>query len=268
MNIFLNTKKLVLLTLGICSVTFIQQASLQNLRLAARNPLFLIDSEIKEWQPVSLRRVPTAGFRNIVADYTFIKFLTYFGDESRLNTGYAASPAFFETIINKDPFFKDFYLFLSQSISINAGDPDRAISLMNVGVSHLKPDQPPDGYHILRYKGIDELLFAGDGKAAQSTFEKAAKWAEQSSQPDSQKVSQLSRQTAQFLAADPDSKQAQVSAWSSVLVAALDDETRQRAIDKIRDLGGEVVISESRGVSVMYPPAARRSRTSNKQSDI
>ena len=161
--------------MGAVSIVLVQQSSLQNLNLSDNRFVSLVEEDVAIWKTsVPPERIPEIGFRNIIADYTFVQFLSYFGDDSRLTTGYAASPIFFETIIQKDPFFRDFYLFLSQSVSVQAGDPDRAISLMNEGISHLAPNQPPDGFHILRYKGIDELLFAGDSKAAQSTFERAA----------------------------------------------------------------------------------------------
>jgi hypothetical protein len=55
------------------------------------------------------------------------------------------------------------------------------------------------------------------------------------------------------LATNPLSKQAQVNAWASVLANAFDDATRQKAIDRIEALGGQVTISETGGISLQFP---------------
>lgn len=252
MNKLLKIKKQVILfAVGSLTVGFIQKSALQNLSLNVSGLAASSDFASEEHMLSTWKNLPSLGFRNVTADYMFIQFLSYFGDdEVRSRTGYKLSPDFFETIIHCDPYFKDFYVFLSQSTSVYAGLPDKAIELMNGGVEKLAPNRPPDGYHIWRYKGVDELLFAGDSKAAQYSFKKAASWAAQSNEPDSEAISQMSQQTAQFLATDPDSKQAQISAWSSVLIAALDDETRARAVEEIRGLGGNVIFGENGSVRI------------------
>ena len=252
MNKLLNIKKqAILFAVGSLTVGFIQKSTLQNLSLNSSGFSTSLDLAAEEHMLNTWEKLPSLGFRNVTANYMFLEFLSYFGDdEVRSRAGYKLSPDFFETIIRCDPYFKDFYIFLSQSISVYAGLPDKAVELMNGGVEKLAPNQPPDGYHIWRYKGVDELLFAGDSKAAQYSFEKAASWAAQSDEPDSEAISQMSQQTAQFLATDPDSKQAQISAWSSVLIAALDDETRTRAVEEIRSLGGNVIFGENGSVRI------------------
>jgi hypothetical protein len=62
-----------------------------------------------------------------------------------------------------------------------------------------------------------------------------------------------SQRTADFLANNPLSKQAQVNAWASVLSNAFDDATRQTAIDRIEALGGKVTISETGGINLQFP---------------
>ncbi|HEY9301812.1 MAG TPA: hypothetical protein VIQ31_36695, partial [Phormidium sp.] len=49
-------------------------------------------------------RVPSLGMSNILADWTFLRFLQYFGDdEVRAKTGYGLSPDYFKVIIDRDP---------------------------------------------------------------------------------------------------------------------------------------------------------------------
>src|SRR5690349_1754508 len=53
-----------------------------------------------------LQQAPTFGFDNVLADWVFLNFLQYFGDDpARLQTGYALSPEYFKVIIARDPRF-------------------------------------------------------------------------------------------------------------------------------------------------------------------
>ena len=202
------------------------------------------------------RLSPSFGFDNTVANSIFVQFLQYFGDDAaRAQTGYQKSPDFFEAIINHDPSYRNFYIFLSGSSTLYAGNPEKSTALMETGLGMLKPNQPSDSYFIWRYKGVDELLFLGDSKAARASFLSASEWAEQSQDKDSDRVGKLSRRTSEFLADNPDSRTAQIDAWSSLLGTALDNNTRKRAVEKIEKLGGSVAISESGGISIQYEKA-------------
>lgn len=201
------------------------------------------------------QRLPTFGYNNMVASWTFLNFLQYFGNtEARQQLGYRLSPDFFEIIVENDPYFVHPYLFLSTSTSFFAGDPDRSVDLMTQGVSNMTPRTPEGGYFVWRYLGIDQLLFLGDGEGARASFETAANWAEQSSLPEAESVAQASRQTAQFLVNNPTSKAAQISAWVQVFSYAIDDQTRRLAIERIEALGGEVLANESGQITVRYRP--------------
>jgi hypothetical protein len=212
-----------------------------------------LSSEAKASELSAMSKMPALGFSNLLADWTFLNFLQYFGDDgARSIKGYELAPAFFEPIITHDPHYRTFYLFLSGSSSIYATTPQASVKLMNEGLAGLSPNEPPDGYYIWRYKGVDELLFLGDSQAAQNSFETAASWAEKSSDPASDMFEQLSRQTAQHLAANPQSKTAQINAWSSVLTTAIDDATRKRAVEQIRALGGDVVFFEDGSIQIKF----------------
>jgi len=201
-----------------------------------------------------LRQTPTFGFKNIIADWVFISFLQYFGDEpARAATGYTLSPDYFEVIVDRDPKFLHIYPFLSTSISMYAARPEEAVSLMKKGLKSLAPKDPPKSYYVWRYKGIDELLFLGDSQAAQHSFATAAEWASTYSDPESENVAAISRQTAQFLAGDPESKSAQISAWMMVVGNAVEDRTRQLAISRIQALGGKITITPQGEVKVQLP---------------
>ena len=206
-----------------------------------------------------LKNIPSIGFRNFIADWNFLQFLQYFGDEDLRNvSGYGLSPEYLSVVLARDPYYKDFYLFLSESTTFYAGMPNRTVDLMAKGLSYLKENRAPDSYYIWRYKGTDELLFLDKAKAAQHSFEMAAEWAEKSSEENSKFMASLSRQTANFLASDPDSTPAKIGAWGNILVSSRDEQTQARAVQNIRALGGRVSISETGRVSIEYPPTSKR----------
>lgn len=201
-----------------------------------------------------LQKLPTLGFDNLVADWVFLNFLQYFGDTpARNQTGYSLSPDYFEAILDRDPYYIDFYFFLSASSSLYAGLPDRSVDLMNEKLQMLSPTRPPQSYFIWRYKGIDELLFLGDSTAARQSFENAADWASIYSDPQSQAIEQVSRQTADFLTRNPDSRTAQISTWAMVLTNAFDQTTQELAISQIQALGGNVSVDDQGRLRVSYP---------------
>lgn len=201
-----------------------------------------------------LKQLPSFGFNNLVADWTLISFIQYFGNDSaRTQTGYSLSPEYFKVILARDPYFLNAYPFLSGSTTLYAGMPERSIALLEQGLKFLSPKVPSKSYYVWRYKGTDELLFLGDTQAAKQSFEKAAQWASIYSDDESKNAARLSRQTAKFLASNPKSKSAQISAWMMILDKAFDDRTRQAAISRIQALGGKVTITSQGQVKVQLP---------------
>lgn len=216
-----------------------------------------------------LQHSPNIGFDNVLADSIFVQFLQYFGDdEVREQVGYGKSPEFFEALISKDPHYRGFYVFLSGSSTLYAGKPEKSVEIMASGLSDLSPSQPPNSYYVWRYKAVDELLFLGDNEAAQKSFSSAAEWASQSNDFEAEQVGQLSQRTADFLAANPDSRTAQIDAWSSLLSIALSKDARDHAIRKIEALGGSIVFSKDGAISGIKYEKAEGSPEASIESDI
>lgn len=189
-----------------------------------------------------LQKTPSFGFDNLVANWTFLSFLQYFGDDTaRAKTDYRLSADYFADVLQRDPYFLQAYLFASNSIALYSGMPETSVALMQQGLRSLKPNAPPGSYYVWRQLGIDQLLFLGDSQSARQSFETAANWAMVSPEPGSAEVAELSRQTAAFLANNPNSRTAQVAAWTMVLQSAPDDRTQQMAISQIAGLGGRVI---------------------------
>lgn len=240
------------------AIALLQWPQLQQLRTRSQEaPIADIrrDLEAEQVQLNLLEKTPSFGFDNIMADWVFLRFLQYFGDAPvRERTDYRLSPEYFEVILKQDPHFSLAYLFLANSTSVYAAMPERAIELTNEGLSHLTPLVPPDSPYIWRRKGIDELLFLGDTKAAQQSFLTAAEWAEKSQLPEASKLAASSRQTAAFLARNPKSRFAQFVAWSTVLSTAQDKLTREIAVQRIEQLGGKVVSNPNGTFEIVPPP--------------
>lgn len=204
-----------------------------------------------------MQKLPSFGYSNLMADGVLLSFLQYFGDdEARDRTGYELSPKYFEIILERDPHFIESYIFMSNTLSLYAGLPEKSISLMDKGLKSLSPQAQPRSYYVWRYRAVDQLLFLGDGKAAQRSFEMAAEWASIQSDRESQNIASSSRRTAEFLAKNPDITPAQEGTWATVLVGALnrdDQRTVKRVINRIEANGGKVTITPERAVKVKLP---------------
>ena len=248
-----------LLLLGsVAAVVWLQVLQLQQIQRQDKPPAveeIRRSAESEQLRLKVLQKLPTLGFDNLIADWTFLNFLQYFGDKpAREQTDYRLSPDFFEVILKRDPYFIESYSFLLTSSSIYAGLPERSNRLMKTALESLKPDVLPNAYLGWRQLGVDQLLFSGDAQAARQSFLKAAQLAAQSTRPESQQVAASSQQTADFLAANPDSKTAQVAAWVMVYSNAPDDRARQTAIQQIQSLGGTVT-KRPDGTLAIQPPA-------------
>lgn len=208
-----------------------------------------------------LARSPSFGFDNVLADWVFLEFLEYFGDDSaRQHTGYGLSPAFFENVTRLDPRFVDAYPFLSGSISYELGQPDLAIELMRRGTRALSPEVDPDAFQVWRFMSLDQLLLLGDSAGAAQSLEKAADWVRDT--PYAQFREQF-LQTAQFLRQDPNSKPLRISAWVEIYQragAVGDRKTQARAKREILTLGGKLYTQNGQ-LMVAPPPASKPSPT-------
>lgn len=261
-SIFLNTQNQLVTTALSALLCIIAIGSLQLPQLnrltkdKTTSPEELQQAVDKEKLRLNLlQKTPSFGFNNLVANWTFLDFLQYFGDDdARKVTGYNLSPKYFEIIINRDPRFLGAYISLSNSISMYAAMPEKSVALMAQGLKSMSPQYPPRSYFVWRYKAIDELLFLGDAQAAKQSFEKAAEWASTYSDQESRNVATISRKTAEFLARNPKSKIAQASAWMMILSNTTDPRAQKVAIRRIEALGGKVFMTPEGEVEKIQPP--------------
>jgi tetratricopeptide (TPR) repeat protein len=231
-----------------------QLASLKHQRKSLSKAVLQQEEAQTKTQLSIAKILPTFGFKNLVADWHFINFIQYFGDtEVRQKAGYGAAMEHFEAILERDPRFLYAYFYLSSTGSLYAGEPERSVSLMNHGLKSLSPKIPDRSYYIWRLKAVDELLFLGKVTDARNSMQTAANWAGQHSTPEGQNVAELSQNTANYLARNPNSKQAQFDAWKMVLDSAVDDFVIKRAIAEIRATGGKVTVSPTGEYKIEAP---------------
>ncbi|WP_100899322.1 hypothetical protein [Nostoc flagelliforme] len=241
--------------LGVALIQFPQLQKLINSKKSAS--LEALEKEIKS-ESIRLNfleKMPSFGYDNFIADLVYLSFLQYFGDdEVRDKTGYSLSPEYFEVILERDPRFLAAYRSLSISTSLYAAMPERAIALSEKGLKSLSASVPEKSYYVWRYKGVDELLFLGNAKAAEQSFATAANWASNFSDEESQMIAHTSQKTAEFLSRNPNSKYAQISTWAIVLNNQVDERTQKRAIKEIEALGGKVITTPEGTKKIIFSP--------------
>ncbi len=209
----------------------------------------------------TLNRMPKKGFgfNNLVADWSFLRFLNYYGDEElRAKTGYGVGPAFFDVITSRDPRFVDSYVFLSGTLSHNLGQPELGLKYMQRGLDVLSPQQHSRAYQVPSLMGMDQLLLLGDTDAASRSYAKAAQWAKESPDPTEHSVGRTFDRVSNYLSNDPNSTRVRHWAWSSIFdqaVAMGDRQTESRARSELLALGSQEVKDAATGrVSFTLPP--------------
>ncbi|GAB4530715.1 MAG: hypothetical protein Tsb0014_13590 [Pleurocapsa sp.] len=209
-----------------------------------------LQKEKEQQRLINLQKnLPSFGFDNLIADWTFMNFVQYFGDKPARDTiGYALVPDYFQAVSDRDPRFSKAYLTLSSANSVYAGKPEQTVVLMERVLKSISPEKNEDIAVLWSYKGMDELLFLGDTEAAKKSYERSALFAQQQNSNLGNKLAIKNLQTALFLSSAPDTKKAQIAAWSMVLPNIQDYRHRQEIIEKINlleqemtDLKAEVV---------------------------
>lgn len=198
-----------------------------------------------------LKNTPTFGFDNLMADWTFLKFLQYFGDDkARAVTGYALSEDYFEIITRHDPQWVDSYLFSSTAISYYLAKPEKTVKLIDRGLKKLSPQINPKAWQVQRFKGLDQLLLLGDMPGAIASHEKAAEWT--LGTPDA-RLEPLLREIVDFFRREPNSQKIRFLGWSQVFNESKDKVVRQRAKDELLKLGAKMEVDENGQVRFTPP---------------
>lgn len=204
-----------------------------------------LNKELKQKKAINLQKVmPSFGFDNLRADWLYLNYIQYLGDkEARNQIGYSLIPDYFETIIQYDPHFTEAYLALATANSFYAGKPEKTIALMDRVLESISPEVHPEVSYLWTHKGLDELLYLGDTQAARKSYLTAAQWASKRGDKLGEKIAQKNLKTARFLATNPDTREAQILAWSMILPKIKDEQDRQVILNKIQALKSELAVA-------------------------
>lgn len=246
---------IISISFSLAGVIFLQNEQIKEANLDNSNTKDLYErQEASEKVILGIQReIPNLGFSNLLADWNYLNFIQYFGDRSaRLSTGYDLTPLFFEVITRKDPQFIEAILILSTMNSVFANRPLKTIEILNQTLANISPEVNPLSPYVWSYKGVDEILFLGDLKAAQKSYEMAGKWALLTNPPDPI-LAQQNQDTAKFLSNNPDVTETKIGGWTIILLRAINKETEEVAIKQIRDLGGDVIRLPNGEFQVKFP---------------
>lgn len=182
------------------------------------------------------------GFDNLKANWSYLDFIQYFGDTKARDTiGYNLVPEYFEMISSIDPRFTEAHLSLSVANSMYAGNPEQTIALMEQAIEAVEPESKRAAF-LWTYKGMDELLFMGDKQAAINSYEMAAQWASLTNHQYAKDLQLKSFGSNLQNASEIELKEAQLRAWSSVLVYIRDNHRQREILDKIIDLKADIAV--------------------------
>ncbi|NJL52582.1 MAG: hypothetical protein HC930_10840 [Hydrococcus sp. SU_1_0] len=177
-------------------------------------------------------------------NWSYLNFVQYFGDDKARETiGYKLVPEYFEAITTIDPRFTNAYLNLAIANSMYAGHPEKTISLMEQVLESVDPASEQAAL-LWTSKGLDELLFMEDKQKAIESYKMAAKWQSLSNQKRSDGLTIKDLELALKDTDEIDLKQAQIRAWSSVLVYIRDQPRQQEILNKIATLKVELATLE------------------------
>ena len=239
--------------LCLVGIILIQNNQIKNIN-PNQNNLYEQEDTLAKLTLKSQKNLPNLGFANLWADWNYLKFIQYYGDPlARKATGYDLIPQFFKIIVDNDPRFIRAMMVLSPANSLSAASPQITVDLLNQVLQKISPQVDPLTPFIWSYKGIDEMLFLGQNKAAQHSHEMAAKWALKTTDPNRQFVAQRNQATADFLARNPNSKKARVMAWTLILSEAINEDTQATAIKQIKGLGGKVSFDSAGKIKIDFP---------------
>ncbi len=239
-------------------ISTLQQQKLAQVSGLSLNPQQQEQQDI--WQMQSLKNLPKQGFgfNNLLADWAFLRFLQYAGDDpARAETGFTASPNFFDVITQRDPRFREPYLFASGTIAYELGQPERSMAILQRGIDAADPTLQPGAHRLWVMRGVDHLLLLNHPAETIQSYEKAAEWADLSPDPADHAEAKRYRRTAQFLTADPDSTPVRYWAWSTIFAQAMatrNPKTQERARQELLAMGATEDKDAKTGQIFFHPP--------------
>jgi hypothetical protein len=200
------------------------------------------------------KKIPSFGYDNLVADWNYLQYIQYFGeDKAREKTGYSLVTDYFEIVADRNPRFIRAFLSLSTANSLFASRADKTVAFLNQVLPSISPKHFPEAHFVWTYKGMDEILFLGDIKAAHNSYLMGAKWARERGDFQGQQAAARITETVKFLETNPNPQKVQIYSWLSSLDRAKDQKTIQVILNNLRALGCKVSFTQEGKINVQVP---------------
>lgn len=228
----------LVLSACVIGVLFLQNTYRNKIISQTQNIDYFQDEQNLQTKINFQKNIPAFGFNNLKADWLFLHFVQYLGDQTaREKTGYSLTPQYFANIIEDDINFLSAYLILANANTMYAGQPEKSISLIEEVLNSSSAENDTKQYYLLwLHKAYDELFFLGDIATAKSSYNQAQHWLRQQqlNLPKDRIGGYVPN--IELLAENSDIIQAQILAWSTVLPYVKDRETKQKITEKINNL--------------------------------
>lgn len=252
-NLFQSNLLRSIVSIGVIILSLQAIINLQQNRLKEASHLSDLESYQAQERQSALtlefaQKIPSLGFSNLVADWSYLQFIQYFGDTTiREKIGYSLVPEYFKLLVQRDPQFLSAYIQLSPACSIFAGRPDLTVAFINQALTSMNPQSDPEAYYLWFYKGLDELLFLGKTSEAKKSYLTAALWAKLNPSQAGIQLAKTAEEMAQYLKKNPDSRNLRISSWMLIYTNTQDQRVKKYVVEQIRQLGGDVIVSYKNG---------------------
>jgi hypothetical protein len=245
-----------IMAVSIFGIVYLQYSGIADKTKPATSEEYNLQLEDEKLKLTALGKTPSFGFSNLIADWLYLQFIQYFGDnEARAISGYSLAADYFEQIVNKDPLFTGAISKLDVAMSLFAGEPQESVNFLTDALQKqpmkFQSSVPP--YYLWRAKGNNELLFLGDADAAKKSYLNSINSGQIYNTEDSRRIVEISKRSIEFLKTNPDSKFARISAWVNVLSNNPDQKTIRRVTEEIAALGGKVEVLGDGVIQIKMP---------------
>jgi hypothetical protein len=198
----------------------------------------------------SLKSV-TLGFDSLLADYYWLKFVSYIGDvHLNKQADRSKTEQFVDLIIALDPHFVSAYWFAAFTLGGDQRNPRKAAEILEFGIQNN-----PDNWYLPFIAGVNQYLYAGNAAAAASYYKVAAgypgapNWLSRQAQILESEMPKLLKDANSWLniyrtsengPVHEQSKEYSIGLWVQVYKTAPNDAYRDRAREVLRELGVDV----------------------------
>jgi hypothetical protein len=198
------------------------------------------------------KSLPSFGYRNLLADLLWLRFVQYYGDvQARERTGYRYSYEYLNLITDRDPRFEKAYLFANLAVTYQMVRTDLSEKLLLKGIAHN-----PKSYQIWQARGFLHFLYTGDLPKAAYAFRKNAGLAvSQEGNAKQQWANYWINIARSIELPNVDTRYTRRKIWEEIFNSALDRQTRRMALVYLNTLGVRVdQDGHLQEIFPLYPP--------------